>query len=709
MTTPAPPSLHARFQLGDMFADYLCDNDGHIGLRLLPVARADDCVAPRAAVPDPGGSPKVRALDPLLHVHAAGWPLPVGFAAGRTQRHSAINYGLHLKERRSSEEDGKGGITIITTLQHDCGLQAEHRLQWQANWQWLRISSSVRNLGSDTIRLEMVSGAVLGDLTPFAADDAPGSLFLHRFRSAWSAEGRHEERALEDLQLERSWAGFSMQCERFGQVGSMPVRGWFPWVGLEDRQAGVTWALQPDAPASWQCDCLRRDDGVSIAAGPADHEFGHWWRDLAPGGIYEAHAVSAVCVVGGVDEACEALVAAIDHGVESPAAEQHLPVAFNEWCSSWGNPAHDAVCAVAKALDNSKLSYLTIDAGWFLPSQGEWHNAQGDWIPNASFFPDGIHATAAAIRAAGFIPGLWFEWEVMGFNSQLWERHDWLLQRHGVPITIGHRRFLDLRKEAVREHLRERLIGLLRSANFGYLKMDYNDTVGIGPDGRHGPGAELEEAILAAQDFVREIRQALPELVIECCASGGHRLEPSWLRLVSQASFSDVHEGRSIPIVAANLQRLVPARQNQIWAVLREGESTQRSIWSLCAGFLGRLCISGTVNAENRPHIDAAVSFAAAAAPIIAQGSSRIFGNAGQGSWNHPQGWQVVRRCGPTGCLVVVHCFAGETAALRIPFPQRQGEIYHELSCNGHASIKDGTIHITLPGDGDRAGAWLIR
>ncbi|MFM2092243.1 MAG: hypothetical protein RLZZ127_2732 [Planctomycetota bacterium] len=697
------PRLHARHRLGDLYADYLSDEEGRIGLRLVPADLVDAIVTPRPDLPPPGANPVVRRIDPLVHVHAAGWPLPVGFAAGRTLRHADLTMGLRLHGQRVEDDGG----TIVTELRHPCGLVAEHRLRREPGRPWLRITTTVRNHGTAPLRLELVTGAVLSDVTPFAADDAPGRLRLHRFRSTWSGEGRHDEVLLEDLHLERAWGAHSIQCERFGQVGSMPVRGFVPWVGIEDRGAGVVWALQPDAPASWQCDALRREDAVSISAGPADHELGHWWRDLAPGESYAAPGVSAACVRGDVDAACDALVAAIDAEVAPPAAEAGLPCAFNEWCSSWGVPAHAAVTAVAEALRGSGIRYLTIDAGWFLPDQGAWHNAQGDWRPSPRLFPDGIAATAAAIRAAGFIPGLWFEWEVAGRNASLWDRHDWLLCRHGVPITVGDRRFLDLRRPAVRDHLRTRMAGLLRDGGFGYLKMDYNETAGIGPDGRHGPGAELEDATLAAQDFVRGLRRDLPGLVIECCASGGHRLEPSWLRLVSQASFSDVHEGRSIPIVAANLHRLIPARQNQIWAVLQPGDSDQRMVWSLCAGFLGRLCVSGTVTPANRPRIDAAVAFAAAIAPVMADGRSRRHGDAHRGSWSHPAGWQAVVRHGPAGCLVVVHAYAGAPERLDIPLPADSLAVAAAFP-GGGATIQGDRLVVDLPGNGDRAGAWLL-
>lgn len=41
-----------------------------------------------------------------------------------------------------------------------------------------------------TVTLEMLSSFSLGEITPYTPDDAPNRLFVHRYRSTWSAEGR---------------------------------------------------------------------------------------------------------------------------------------------------------------------------------------------------------------------------------------------------------------------------------------------------------------------------------------------------------------------------------------------------------------------------------------------------------------------------------------------------------------------------------------
>ena len=109
------------------------------------------------------------------------------------------------------------------------------------------------------------------------------------------------------------------------------------------------------------------------------------------------------------------------------------------------------------------------------------------------------------------------------------------------------------------------MIGLLKECGFGYLKIDYNETIGIGCDGAESLGEGLRGHIEAVQAFMRRIRQELPDLVIENCSSGSQRTEPSMIALSSVTSFSDTHECVQIPIIAANMHRVILPRQNLVW------------------------------------------------------------------------------------------------------------------------------------------------
>ena len=226
---------------------------------------------------------------------------------------------------------------------------------------------------------------------------------------------------------------------------------------------------------------------------------------------------------------------------------------------------------------------------------------------------------------------------------------------------MGNRRFWDMADPYVKQYLTERVIGLLRDNNFGYIKVDYNENIGVGCDGAESLGEGLRQRVAASQDFFRTMAQALPELVIENCSSGGHRLEPSMMELVSQASFSDAHECLSIPIIAANLHRAIRPEQSQIWAVLHADAPMNRLHYLLAATFLGRMCLSGAVfelSETQWAEVRAAISLYARVSDIIRDGyTCRIDCTAR--SYNAPTGYQAVLRTLGERALLVVHTFEG--------------------------------------------------
>ena len=484
---------------------------------------------------------------------------------------------------------------------------------------------------------------------------------MHRYRSTWSAEGRLDTQGIEDLQLERSWIGHGIACERFGQVGSMPVRGFFPFVALEDREAGVLWGAQLATPGSWQMEVFRKDDFVALSGGQADREFGHWFKTLKAGETYDTPVATIGCIKGNIDQLAQRLSSAQEGSLANlPKIENELPIVVNEWCTSWGNPTQENLLALAKRLQGTPAKYLVIDDGWAeRPGGGIQQN--GDWIINRKAFPDGLAATCQAIRDHGLIPGIWFEFEVCNPGSKAFSLTDHHLHRDGRVLQVGSRHYWDFRDPFTFDYLTKKLIHLLRDNGLGYLKVDYNETIGFGVDGAESPGEGLRQHLEGMQKFFRKMREEIPDLVIENCSSGGHRLEPSMMALCAMGSFSDAHETREIPIIAANLQRLILPRQSQIWAVLRKNDTAQRLAYSLAATFLGRMCLSGEVHDLSAAQWKLSVSameLYRRVYPIIRDGHSTFHGETGK-SWRHPQGWQAVLRTSKNGkrALLVAHTF----------------------------------------------------
>ena len=641
---------------------------------------------------------KRQAVEPLAQWMLRGDAFPDGFANGHTLRNSASLRRFQYTGQTKTKTGGT--VEIITDLQSADGLTVRHRLSHTGGAPGVQIVTEFINGGGEPVTLDMLSSFSIGGITPFLAGDAPESLIVHRLRSKWSNEGRLESIPVEDLQLEPSWSGYGAASERFGQVGSMPVRRYFPMAAVEDTVSGVLWGAQLACPSSWQMELYRRDDGLSLSGGLADYDFGQWSKTLAPGERLTAPAAYLTVCTGDIDRLCARLVAMQEQALAALPMPKRLPVVFNEYCTTWGKPSLENVERILSVLRGRDLDYFVIDAGWYADENRGWGANMGDWEVNERLFPGGLEAAAEQIRRAGLKPGIWFEPEVCGADAAAFQAVPHLLKRHGTPVTVGQRRFWDLTDPWVIDYLNERVIGLLQRCGFQYIKIDYNDSIGTGCDHPDGLGEGLRLNQRGALALMQRIHEAVPGIVIENCSSGGHRLEPSFLGLTQLSSFSDAHEEREIPVIAANLHRAMPPRQSLIWAVLRKEDTEKRLIWSLCATLLGVMCLSGDVYDLSREQwavVDEAIAFYRRVAPVIQEGTSIRHGPK-VASYRHAKGWQAVERTAPGGRekLIVLHVFDEAEADIRLPLAggYRISARLQDPACK--AALEGDTLTVSL-------------
>ncbi len=555
--------------------------------------------------------------------------------------------------------------TVIRTVMRDPrGYSITNVITYYHGESSFEMKNIFSNESADAVTLEMLSSFEFGNLTPFTPEMAPGDLLLHRLRSKWSHEGRLVTDRIEDLQLEPSWSNWSASSERFGVRGSTPVMKFFPFVAVEDVANHVLWGAQLAHEASWQMEVYRQDDGLHVSGGLADREFGHWMKVIAPQEQFETpKAILSVCR-GDIDMLCHRLVSAGEKYVDAgPAKEQELPIIFNEYCTTWGCPSHENITGILNAIRGRGFDYFVIDCGWFKEDGVPWDISMGDYEVSPTLFPQGLEATVAAIRDAGLEPGIWFEIDNVGRAAHAYEYTDHLLKRDGLPLTTESRRFWDMNDPWVQDYLGEKVIGTLRKYGFAYMKMDYNENIGIGCDGCESLGEGVRRNMEASVNFVRRVKSELPGIVLENCSSGGHKLEPLMMSECAMASFSDAHETPEIPIIALNLHRAILPRQSQIWAVIRKADSCKRIGYSIANTFLGRMCLSGDVTELSDAQwdvIDRGIAYYREIAPIIKKGMSHRFGPKIL-SDRHPEGWQALLRVGENGeAMVVIHCFHGE-------------------------------------------------
>lgn len=687
-------TILSEIMLGDMTCRFYTDGDGKAEMVVFPASMKEKVAEPKGNI------------DSMIQLKLEGDAFPYGFANGHTMRNSGTLD--HITFSSQSVEEDENTITIRTFFENPYCMSVAYVVEYVKSEQGLRIHTELKNTGDEVITLEMLSSFSVGGLTPFAEDEATGHLLIHRLRSKWSNEGRLETIPAEDLQLEPSWSGWGVNSEKFGEVGSFPVRRFFPMVMLEDQEEHVVWACELGCASSWMMEVYRRDDNLCISGGLPDFDFGHWKKNLITGEVFVTPTAYLTVCEGTVMQACQRLTSM----QEKTPEHDRLPVIFNEYCTSWGNPTEESILHTLSALKGMDIEYFVIDAGWYADKVYGWERNIGDWIVAEHLFPSGLETTVQNIRNAGMKPGIWFELEAVGEKAEVYGNTEHLLKRNGKVITSGARRFWDMRDLWTKAYLQEKVIGFLQKYGFEYIKIDYNESIGVGCDGAESLGEGLRQNILATQEFFRKIHERVPGIKIELCASGGHRLEPSMLNLTEYASFSDAHEELEIPVIAANLHRAVRPEKSQIWAVIRKKDSIQRIVYSVANTFLGVMCLSGDVTELREDQWEAirkGIAFYRKIRHITADGTSEIYGPA-QKSYRKLKDYQAVlrRSLDGTQAVLLVHAFElDENSTVSVPV-DREWRIADVYEADSHEiTLQDGELKIKLEKSYDAVAVWL--
>lgn len=350
------PEVLQEYKLGDMVARYLINRDSmQVGFQLLPENVSQENIVTDNCF-----------MESLIQYKLTGDIYNEAYAGGCSMRNGESVRKLKFSEQ--TDEFVGEQLQVNTIMMDEDGHRLIHHLVWLKNMPYVRISCTFENQSKTNCCLEMFESFSLGGLSPYMQGDGNGTLWLHRVRSVWSQEGRHEAIPVEDLQLEPAWDPHAVRCERFGQAGSMPVNRFFPFAAIEDRKNHVFWGAQIAHPASWQMEVYRKDNGLALSGGLADRELGHWMKNVEPGKNFTTpEAIVSTAHTDSFDIFTGRLTTAglVEGFLKAPESEQDLPIVFNEYCTTWGNPSHENICEIVDAIKGKGFKYFVIDCGWY--------------------------------------------------------------------------------------------------------------------------------------------------------------------------------------------------------------------------------------------------------------------------------------------------------------------------------------------------------
>ena len=642
-------------------------NLGDIAVCFITVDGVTETVFIPADMTDRLNDEKLAGISPLgwmispetqVHIAISGGGISNDFSPGNTLRNSDTAFSLKFKGAKYEEQSGKQ--ILIAAFENDKGLVARQVYSCTGAG-YLETYTELENRG-DNVIVEALPSFNMARISPFERFDDPNDIVIHRLLSNWSGEGKLYSVSAADIAFEASWSGLGVRTMRISQTGTMPARGYLPFISVEDKKNGVCWAAETEAPASWTIEAVFRNNAISVGGGRGDFLSAHWRKTLKTGETEKTNKAYLTVTKGSLENAAARLARHFDDTDEIKDVERDLPVLYNEYCYTWGKPEAKTLEKMLPEIAALGCKYFVIDDGWFYNVYNDKRYVIGDWNVNKEYYPEGLKAFADKVRSYGMIPGVWYEFEGVSEHSDVYRDHpDWLLTRDGKIINNGGRTFLDFRKEEVLNYLREKVIKNLVNCGIGYMKVDYNSNAGFGADGAESYGEAIRQHIDAVLAFFEEIKRSVPSLVLEICSSGGMRHEPRFLSLGDMCSFSDAHENAGGVPVAMNLHRFIPPRKLQIWATIRDDYNADDVKFTVAKAMLGRICFSGNLGNKPQEIIDIlkeSVSFYEKLKPTIANGDTITIENGGISTYLFTKGSPYLVRRSADGKKKIVYAFA---------------------------------------------------
>jgi len=240
------------------------------------------------------------------------------------------------------------------------------------------------------------------------------------------------------------------------------------------------------------------------------------------------------------------------------------------------------------------MEYFVVDAGWF---EGGFRKGVGNWEKeDKKRFPEGMEEFARYVESKGMKFGSWLEIEYAMEGSDWAKRHpDWFHRATGQQNYLyGTRRFEDLllrlQDTSVRKSVADFMERWVKKYHIQWLRWDFND----GPAPFWWANEEEErmgwlqagygEGLLALMD---DFMQRCPQVHIEACAGGGHRMDLGTLRRAHSAWMNDNSITYDVMRrFQAGLNRVLPGNYgNSCFLWITHPHHRQQSVSSIKKGY----------------------------------------------------------------------------------------------------------------------------
>lgn len=226
------------------------------------------------------------------------------------------------------------------------------------------------------------------------------------------------------------------------------------------------------------------------------------------------------------------------------------PTLLNSWEGAYFTFTTQTLTRMIDDAASMGLEMFVLDDGWFgnaFPRNGD-NAGLGDWQVNSSKLPEGIDYVASYAHSKGLKFGIWIEPEMVNPDSELAHNHpEWVIQSQGREIYQERNQWvLDLANPAVQDFVFGIFDSVMQlSPSIDYVKWDCNRP--IESAGSPYLGIEQDKLYIdyaqGLYKVMERIRAKYPSVLIQCCSSGGARVDYGQLQYFDEVWASDDTDG----------------------------------------------------------------------------------------------------------------------------------------------------------------------
>ena len=488
----------------------------------------------------------------------------------------------------NAQKTGNG--ELLSFVLRDDQIEATLHYQFYHGISGVRCWTCVKNISGEQVGLEYV-GAF--SLMGIEEDTPEKELQVFIPHTSWQRDVNWKAYHLHELGFNRTpTLPFSLKRIACSNTGTWSTKEYLPMGGFARKESVLLWQIENNGSWYWEISDLANEIYLKIS-GPNERENG-WYKELAPGETFEG-VKSSVMIGNDFNDAMAQMSAYRRNIIRKTPADQNFPVIFNDYMNCLNaDPTEEKEYPLIDCAAQAGAEYYVIDGGWY--ADGEWWDSVGEWQPCGWRWPNGIKRVFDYIRAKNMVPGLWLEIEAMGIHCPISDQltDDCFFMRHGKRV-IDHGRYqLDFRNPRVREFANSVIDRVVNEYGVGYIKMDYNIDGGIGTEvNADSFGDGLLQSNRAYLAWITEIQDRYPDLILECCASGGMRMDYASVSQCALYSVSDQTECVETTHVAQQAPTAVLPEQAAIWSYPLATDDLDMVAMNMIGPLLLRMYVSG--------------------------------------------------------------------------------------------------------------------